>query len=70
MHLSISTGMTIEEVRDQFDLHRLKAFSEYSQQYPPIHVMMAGYFGIKKPVTQNNDNELAQLIATLPQTPQ
>ena len=68
MHLAISTGMTIEEVREQFDLHRLNAFNSYSRQYPPLHVMVAGYFGICNP-PGSQDDDLAQLIATLPQTP-
>lgn len=66
--------MSIEEVRNQFDLPRLKAFNNYSKQYPPTHVLIASYFGFGKPSadtktipTQSPDNDaaLAQFFTML-----
>lgn len=73
MHLAVSTGMAIEDVRDQFDLPRLEAFRSYSERNPPVHVMIARYFGIGKDAQpqalKNNDDELTQLFAQLPILP-
>ncbi|NTV02426.1 MAG: hypothetical protein HGB04_06525 [Chlorobiaceae bacterium] len=63
--------MSIEEVREQFDLPRLEAFGRYTAQWPPLHVMIAGFLGLGKPAvcTNNQEDELAKLIQELPQTP-
>jgi hypothetical protein len=41
--------MSIEEVREQFDLPRLASFTKYTKRYPPQHVLVASYFGYGKP---------------------
>lgn len=66
----MSMDMTIEEVREQFDLPRLEAFGRYTAQWPPLHIMIAGFLGLGKPVVgaKQQDEELARLIAELPQT--
>lgn len=63
--------MGYEEVREQFDLPRLKAFTAYTQEHPPLHVMVAAYFGIGgggKPERASQDDALTELIAYLPAT--
>jgi len=65
--------MTIEQVREQFDLPRLEAFIQYSKSNPPVHVMVARYFGIGSQsdpkALKNDDDELAKLFAQLPTLP-
>ena len=46
MHLVISTGMTIEQVRSEFDIPRIEALNKYHAKYPPLHIMVAAYLGI------------------------
>jgi hypothetical protein len=61
--------MSIEEVREQFDLPRLESFNKYSEKYPPQHVLVAAYFGFgkeEKPKEATNE-ELAAIMAAFPQ---
>ena len=44
----MSTGMTIEQVRAEFDLHRLDAFYSYTANNPPVHVSVARFLGISQ----------------------
>ena len=44
----MSTGMTIEQVRAEFDLHRLDAFYSYTAANPPVHVSVARFLGISQ----------------------
>lgn len=61
--------MSIEEVREQFDLPRLDSFTKYSAKYPPQHVLVAAYFGFGKEEKPKpmDDNELAAVMAAFPQ---
>ena len=69
MHLVMSTGMTIEQVRAEFDLPRLEGFKKYTHQFPPQHILVASYFGFGKPKKiVNSDDDYAELLAMLPQT--
>lgn len=66
----MSTGLDFDQVRDQFDLPRLKAMNKYWENYPPIHIMIAGYLGIKpseKAPELSNDEHLIQLMQALGQ---
>lgn len=68
MHVSICMGMSIEEVRDQFDLPRLQAFNRYTEKFPPQHILVAAYFGFpKEKPKQPDDNDLAALMAEFEQ---
>jgi hypothetical protein len=61
--------MTIEDVRDQFDIPRLESFNRYSEKYPPQHVLVAAYFGYakeSKPAKLEGD-ELTELMSAFPQ---
>lgn len=64
--------MSYEEVREQFDLPRLQAFTSYSTKNPPVHMMIASYFGVYEKAEQaspkSQDAALSALIAQLPQT--
>lgn len=66
MHLSISTGMTIEQVREQFDLPRLTAFTSYTKRFPPVHVLVASYFGFGKPTESATNEGHEEFLSTLP----
>lgn len=68
MHVAIATGMSIEEVRNQFDIPRLAAFNAYTEKYPPQHVLIAAYFGFpKEKPKQPEDADFAALMAEFPQ---
>ena len=68
----MSTGMTWDQVQDQLDIPSLDALTEYWQSYPPVHVMVAGYFGIKPKAkakkAQMDDAAIAELMANFPRT--
>lgn len=40
------TGQTWREIGREWDLPRLEAWNAYSKQHPPLHMMVASYFGI------------------------
>ena len=66
----MSTGLNYDEVRTKFDLPRLKAMNKYWESFPPVHVMVAGYLGIKpseKAPELSNDEQLIQLMQALGQ---
>ncbi len=68
MHVSITTGMSIEQVREQFDIPRLKAFNSYTEKYPPQHLLIASYFGFpKEKAKQADDATLAGMMAEFQQ---
>lgn len=70
MHVAITTGMSIEEVREQFDIPRLQAFNSYCERFPPQHVLVAAYFGFpKEKPKQATDDDLAALMAEFQQVP-
>lgn len=60
----MSTGMTWEAVREQFDIPRVTAIQEYWKMYPPVHQLVAAYFGYAKasPKTSASLDELIQFI--------
>jgi hypothetical protein len=66
----MSTGMTWDEVQDQLDLPSLAALTEYWESYPPVHVLVAGYFGIKPKAKagkkQMDEVALSELMAMFP----
>ena len=66
-HLVVSTGMTWEEVREQFDVPRVKALNAYLEQYPPVHQLVAAYVG-HKPKKESSERDLEQLIMSIPET--
>lgn len=60
-------GMTINDVKDQFDFPMLKKFNEYCEEYPPQHILVAAYLlGDKKSKKvkgkKNNDAQLIELM--------
>jgi len=69
MHVAITTGMSIEAVREQFDIPRLQAFKTYCEKFPPQHVLIAAYFGYPKEQQPQKaeDNDLAALMAAFPE---
>ena len=61
--------MTWGEVQDELDMPSLAALTEYWDSYPPTHVMVAAYLGIKpkakasgKPRV-NDDAAIAEILA-------
>ena len=68
----MSTGMTWDQVQDQLDLPSLGALTSYWEGSPPLHVMVASYFGIepKKKTDSgpkvNDEKTLAELMAAFP----
>jgi hypothetical protein len=69
MHVAITMGMSVEQVREQFDIPRLQAFNRYCEQFPPLHVLVAAYFGYPKAKPQSSDSEedMAKLMAQFAQ---
>lgn len=71
----MSTGMTYDEVLDQLDLPAVQGFTRYWERYPPVHVMVASYFGIpsdsssSSKARSNSDDDIAKLLEQLERTP-
>jgi hypothetical protein len=62
-HLAASLGWTWEQI-DDMTLPRLYAFNRYWENHPPVHIMVAAYFGIKaKPEKKKETSE--EMIAEL-----
>lgn len=62
--------MTLEQVREQFDVPRLIAFNRYCERFPPQHTLVAAYFGFGKPKKQENDPaEIAAIMAGMREVP-
>jgi len=59
--------MSLEEVREQFDLPRLYAFTKSSKQYPPQYVLIASYFGFGEPTKRPTEDDTADFIQQLMQ---
>lgn len=64
--------MTWDQVQDQLDLPALAALNKYWQRLPPLHVMVAAYFGIKDPAETSDapamsEADIGALIASIPQ---
>ena len=55
------------------DLPRLISLNKYWESYPPIHILIAGYVGYKKPekATKTNlkEDSLDDFFAMVPQIP-
>ena len=69
MHVAISLGMSVEQVREQFDIPRLQAFNRYCEKFPPLHVLVAAYFGYPKdkPQAAADEEAMAKLMAQFAQ---
>lgn len=64
----MSTGMSVEQVRSEFDIPRLQAFNKYTEKFPPSHVLIAAYFNFgKEPQPKEQDNDFSQLMAAFPE---
>ena len=46
-HVCASTGWTWDYVAENVDLPRLECLSRYWDRFPPVHVLVASYMGIK-----------------------
>jgi hypothetical protein len=51
------------------DIPRLEAMNKYWKSYPPVHVMIAGYLGIKPESAPKkmSEAEIAELMQQFPQ---
>jgi hypothetical protein len=67
--VAITTGMTFEDVRNQFDIPRLAAFNSYTEKFPPQHVLIAAYFGFPKEKPKADESSFSDLMAAFPQVP-
>jgi hypothetical protein len=63
-HVCASTGWTWDYVAENVDLPRLEALNRYWKGHPPVHVMVAAYFGIK-PEAEASDPESQDFSALL-----
>lgn len=52
----MSTGMTWQQCREELDLPSLDALRRYWEHSPPVHKMVAAYFGIGKKPSEVNEN--------------
>lgn len=60
--------MDIETIRTQFDIPRLRAFNQYTERLPPLHVLAAAYFGFPKEKPKAPDEQdVAALMAEFAQ---
>lgn len=60
--------MSLEEVREQFDLPRLYAFTQSCRKYPPQYLLIASYFGFGESTTQEaTEDDTADFIQQLMQ---
>jgi hypothetical protein len=57
--------MTWDQVRHELDIPRLQSLNKYWRYHPPAHMMIAQYFGIKKPQPIKNDQAGDSLIAEI-----
>lgn len=61
-HLIASTGWTWEYIAEHVDLPRLKALTDYWQQQPPVHVMVAAYLGCSKKTSQQPIQNASEFV--------
>lgn len=54
--------MSWDQVRHDLDIPRLTALNNYWEYSPPTHVLVAQYFGIKKPVKVKAEDAAASLM--------
>lgn len=68
MHINACTGMSLNDIADQFDLPRLDALYAYHKKFPPLHIMVAAYLGAgeSKPTSQQNQPDLFAELAQFP----
>ena len=69
IHTAISGGWTIEYARWHIDLPMLQSLTTYWGNHPPVHILVAGYLGYKKPdvttpAKPSFDDFLASVSAT------
>ena len=73
IHLAISTGMSIEEVREQFDFPRLIAYNKYAKKNPAVHLMLSNFLGYNTPEEPKVSDEestqefISQLMGLFPE---
>lgn len=54
-------------MRENVDLVRLAALNEYWAGHPPVHIMVASYFGVlKTPPKKHTDEDVKELMAMFP----
>lgn len=74
-HLIACTGWTWEYIDDFMTVPRMTEMTQYWKGSPPLHLMVAAYFGIEKPSQQaktveskeSDEAAIVALIAGLPQ---
>lgn len=59
-HLIACTGWTWDYIAENVDLLRLETLNRYWDKFPPLHVMVAAYLGLK-PQESKTTNECAGL---------
>lgn len=73
-HVCACTGWTWDYVLEHVDLPRLESLNAYWRDYPPLHVMVRDYLGIKPKTKQQADPQaeaqpdLMAVYAQFPQT--
>lgn len=66
-HLAMSTGWTLDYIRESLDIPTLDSFNRYWEQFPPLHIIAAHYTGAAKPKQQPGD--LGDLLDMFPHAP-
>jgi len=62
-HIIACTGWTWEYIDDHMTIPRLLLMNDYWQQSPPLHTMVAAYFGIGKDKEPESDlSEISKFI--------
>lgn len=64
----MSTGWTWDYIAENMDIPRLTALNEYWADNPPLHIMVKSLVGIK-PKEIEDEGHLAELMASIPETP-
>ena len=69
-HLVACTGWTWDYIAENVDLPRLESLNRYWDQFPPLHVMVASYLGLKpKPKVkpgQSSGQDFEELFRMFP----
>lgn len=57
------TGWTWEYIDDNMTIPRLQAMSDYWQEHPPLHQLVATFLGVKSKAPKEQDNaSLLELV--------
>jgi hypothetical protein len=63
--LATACGYTVEEI-DRVTMSEFTMLSKYWVDHPPVHLMVAGYLGIKPKAKQSDDKATLDMLKAHP----